>query len=163
MHLTRLMARRAAAVAAIAIATALAGGTPAQASDASLRKAVVEQERKLDAVQGAFDKATRDTVSAVGREQAQTALSKLRTAVRRQKAAVTKQRATSAKLKRARTQYLAAVTSFLAGLGTFGQGLEVFDPDAPAKAKALIAKAKTQLESAALRRERLRKLIVARS
>jgi spermidine/putrescine-binding protein len=162
MQITAVLTRRTIAVLGVT-AAAMAGGAPAQASDASLRKAVIQQEKKVDAVADDFAEASEDAVSAVGRDQALKAVTKLKTAVRRQRAAVVKEKATSSRLKRARTQYLAAVTRYATGLKTFGQGLEAFDPDAPAEAAGLIKEAKSQLKAAATSRERARKLIVRRS
>ncbi len=162
MKISRSMTRRAIAVLGTSLVAGLAGGPPAQATDASLRKAVVQQEKKVDVVADDFAKAGDDTFSAVGREQAETALTELKTAVRHQKKVVAKQQATTTKVKRARVRYLTAVDSVSAGLKTFGQGLDAFDPDAPSKSKELIKKASAQLKSAMIKRERARKLIVPR-
>ena len=162
MEIKRTNTRRIVAVGVIA-ASGLVAGAPALASDASLRKAVLAQEKKVDVVVDDFTEAGEDTVSAVGRERANNALSDLLTTVKVQRAAVVKQKATTTRIKRARTQYLAAIDSFTTGLKTFDQGLEAFDPDAPAKSRTLITKATTQLDSAVIRRERARKLIVRRA
>ncbi len=161
MQITGFMTRRTIAVLGMT-AAAMAGGAPAQASDASLRKVVTQQEEKVDVAADDFAEASEDTVSAVGRDQALKAVTKLKTAVRRQRTAVVKEKATSSRLKRARTQYLAAVDRFSTGLKTFGQGLEAFDPDAPAGAAELIKKAESQLKAAVTSRERARRLIVRR-
>lgn len=156
------MSRRTIAVLGVT-AAAMAGGAPAQASDASLRKVVTQQEKKLDVKAEAFAKASDDVTSAVGRESALTAVTELKSAARRLRTAVVKEKASTTKVKRARTQYLAAVDRYVTGLKTFDQGLEAFDPDAPAKAEALFKKAATQLKAAVTSRDRARKVIVRRS
>ncbi len=162
MHITAALTRRTIAVLGVT-AAAMAGGVPAQASDASLRKAVTQQEKKVAVVAEDFAKAREDVVSAVGRDHALSAVTKLKSAVRRQRTAVVKEKATTSKVKRARTQYLAAVDRFTTGLKTFDEGLEAFDPDAPAKAEGLFKKAETQLKAAVTKREEARKVIVRRS
>jgi hypothetical protein len=161
MQISGAMTRRTIAVLGVT-AAAMAGGAPAMASDASLRRVVTQQEKKVDVVADDFAEASEDAVSAVGREQALNAVTKLKSAVRRQRAAVVKEKATSSRLKRARTQYLAAVDRYSTGLKTFDRGLEAFDPDAPGKAAQLISKARSQLKAAATSRERARKLIARR-
>jgi hypothetical protein len=162
MHITAASTRRTIAVLGVTAAAA-AGGAPAQASDASLRRVVTQQEKKVAVVADDFAKASEDVTSAVGRDQALTAVTKLKSAVRRQRTAVVKEKATTSKIKRARTQYLAAVDRYSTGLQTFDEGLEAFDPDAPAKAEGLFKKAATQRKAAVARRERARKAIVGRS
>lgn len=142
----------------VALAT-LTAGAPAQASDASLRKVIRTQERKVDVAAEAFAKTTEEVESAIGRERATTAVGKLKTAVSRLRTAAAKEKATTAKVKRGRTQYLAAITSFSTGLKTFEQGIEAFDPDAPAKAEVLFKRSAAQLKSATSKRDRAAKLI----
>ena len=150
--------RRATVTLGVALAT-LTAGAPAQASDASLRKVIKAQERKVDVVAEDFAKASEDVESAVGRERATTAVGKLKTAVSRLRTAAVKEKATTAKVKRGRTQYLAAITSFSTGLKTFEQGIEAFDPDAPAKAEQLFKRSAAQLKSASAKKDKAAKLI----
>ncbi len=132
---------------AVALATAFTA-TPALASDASLRKAIKAQERSLTAASEAFNEVASDVDSAVGREKAATATTRLKAAVAKLRTAITKQKADSAKVKSGRTAYLAGLTRFRTGLSTFEAGLRAFDPDAPAKAATLFDKSAAQLKSA---------------
>ncbi len=137
----------------------LGAAVPAQASDASLRKAVKAQEKKADVAADDFAEASTDLESVVGREDARLALVKFKSVVARLRASVARERATTARVKRGRTQYLAAISRVLTGLKTFDQGLIAFDPDAPAKAVQLFKRSAAQLESAIAKRNKAAKLI----
>ena len=143
----------------VVVAAALGAAAPAQASDASLRKAIRAQEKKVDVVADDFVDVAGGVESAVGRERARTAVTKFKAAVARLRTTVAKERATTARVKRGRTQYLAAISSLRAGLTTFDQGLEAFDPDAPAKAAQLFKRSAAQLKSAVAKRDKAAKLI----
>lgn len=142
-----------------ALAAGLGAASPAQASDASLRKVIRAQEKKVDAVAKDFADASEDVESAVGRERAGIAVTELKRAVKRLRTAVVKEQATTARVKRGRTQYLRFVTSFSAGLRTFDRALEAFDPEAPAAAEPLFRRAAAQIKAAGVRRDRAAKLI----
>ncbi len=158
MRLQTQTVRRAITLTVIA-AAGLGVAAPAQASDASLRKAIRAQEKKFDVAAEDFAKASENVESAVGREQATTSLLKLKQATTRLRTTVAKERATTARVKRGRTQYLSAFASVLTGITTFQQGLVAFDPDAPAAAERLYRKSTAQLKAAALRRDRAVRLI----
>ena len=100
----------------------LGAAVPAQASDASLRKAVKAQERKADVAADDFAEARTDLESVVGREDARLAVVKFKSVVARLRASVAKERATTARVKRGRTQYLGAISRVLTALKTFDQG-----------------------------------------
>ncbi len=144
---------------ALVAAAGLGAAAPAQASDASVRKAVKAQEVKVDAAAKDFTAMSEDAVSAIGRERATTSAKKLRTALARAKSTVTKQKATGTGVKRGRTRYLAALASTLTGLKTFEQGLTAYDPDSPSKAATLVTKARAQLKTAATRRDSAARLV----
>lgn len=157
MSRSRNVIRRSTALLGVTAAT-LVAATPAQASDVSVRKAVVVQEHRLDTAVAAFAEGTMDTTSAVGRERARDALGTVQRAVRKARTAVVAQRATAANVKRRSTMYVAALDRTAAGFRTFDTGLRVFDPDAPQKSVALIKTARAELKSAASKRDAARKL-----
>jgi len=147
-------------IAMVAVLVAgLAWVVPAQASDASLRKAIKAQEKKADAAAVDFAAAAENVESVVGREQATIAVTKSKSVVKRLQTVVARERATTARVKRGRTQYLAAISRVLTGFKTFDQGLIAFDPDAPAAARRLFERSAAQLKSAGAARDRAAKLI----
>ena len=148
-------------LAPLVVAATLVGAGPAQASDATVRRAVAAQEKLVVAAEKAFAAGTDDTFSAVGREDARLVTVRLTSVLARAKGTVTKQTATSSALKRARVRYLTAVQGGLTGVKTFARGLAAFDPDAPAKSAALVKQGRAQLKGATTRRVREAKAVRA--
>jgi len=146
-------------VAAACAAVALGAPSPAQASDASLRRTIRAQEKKVAVAAKDFAEVSPGVASAVGRERAKASVTELEAAVKRLRASASKEQATTAKVKRGRTQYLAALKRYVAGLTTFTEGLDAFDPDAPSTAEQLFKKATAQLKSAIAKRNAAAKLI----
>ncbi len=147
MQITGQTTRRAMAVVGVTVA-ALASGTPAQASDASLRKTIVKQEARIEPEDARFAKAVKDPYSAVGIEEFTAALADFRAGVSSFKKAVVKEKATSAKVKRGRTQLVAALGDASKALTTYREGLQFILDEEPAKAKTTFARAAAQLKVA---------------
>lgn len=147
MQISGRTTRRAMAVVGVMVA-GLVTGAPAQASDASLRKAIIKQEKRIEPEAMRFTKAVKDPYSAVGIEEFTAALADLRAGVRSYKKAVVKEKATSAKVKRGRTQFVAALSDASKALTTYREGLQLVLDEEPAKAKTTFARAAAQLKTA---------------
>ncbi|MDQ3632172.1 MAG: hypothetical protein M3417_13060 [Actinomycetota bacterium] len=141
---------------------AMAGGAPAQASDASLRKAITQQERRLAPLTEEFSEAVRMPTSAVGIARFNKVLERLQSNTRKYRTAVVKQQATTQKVKRGRTQFLAGLDSFAKAIRSYRAALDSFDPERPGAEKPAFRRAATQLKSANTRLDRAGKVIGVR-
>lgn len=151
---TRSIATAAALTAALATSAA-----PAQASDATLRKAVATQERKLAPLSQQFTASLEDPLSAVGIERFSLALRELRTGASDVRKAVTLQQASTLPVKRGRLAFIAALGDTSRALTTYREALRLVLDDKPAEAKKALTEAGTELEAATADRAKARKVI----
>lgn len=153
MQITGILKRSALTV-GVTAAAALAGGAPAQASDAGLRKVVVQQEQRLAPVAEEFTEAVKTPTSAVGIERLSAALKDLRAQTSSYRKAVTKVRTETTRVRRGRADLVVALGRVSAALTIYGDGLQLVLDEKAGQAKTTFTRAAAALKAANVRVDR---------